>query len=173
MSACLTVSANWFPPKERNLSTAIGQMLNPFGVGMSFLLGIIFVTNCSEGSEADLTMIAGSNCSNQTWSQTELVFSDLQPVELREKIMHLNYFWAGLTSVLMVLIVAYFPTKPKLPASQSSKVERVDFLSSARALASSKDIWLLTVTYCFPQGAKSCTYFIKKEVMIQSCTINW
>jgi len=76
MAGCLSVSANWFPPSERNFATSVGQMFNALGLGFSFVLSFLILPG--EGDEtSDGTANEsknGTDCSNSS-----LTLDDLSP----------------------------------------------------------------------------------------------
>merc|ERR1711892_850913 len=155
MSAPLQLTACWFPPRERNTATSVGQLLNALGVGLSFIFGLSLVSEPAE--------LSGTDCEADTKTIT---FADLQPIETRNEIMNLNYIHAGLDIALFLLLVIYFPSKPTLPPSISSSEERLDFLSGFKILARSRDAWLVLVTYAFPQ----CLIQLWQSMMVINLT---
>ena len=155
MSAPLQITACWFPPKERNTATSVGQLFNVLGVGVSFILGLGIVTEASD------TVGTVCEADNDT-----ITFADLEPKETRDDIMNLNYIHAALDIVLFVLIVLYFPSKPKLPPSISSAEERLDFIGGFKTLAKSRNAWLVLVTYAFPQ----CLIQLWQSMMVINLT---
>ena len=155
MSAPLLITACWFPPRERNTATSVGQLFNVLGVGVSFILGLVIVT---EASEASGTMCDTANAT--------LTFADLEPKDTRDDIMTLNYVHAAVDIFLAVLIVLYFPSKPSLPPSVSSAEERLDFVGGFKILAKSSDAWLVLATYAFPQ----CLVQLWQSMMVITLT---
>merc|ERR1739838_665760 len=155
MSAPLLITACWFPPRERNTATSVGQLFNVLGVGVSFILGLVIVTEASEAS--------GTVCDT---ANATLTFADLEPKDTRDDIMTLNYVHAAVDIFLAVLIVLYFPSKPSLPPSVSSAEERLDFVGGFKILARSSDAWLVLATYAFPQ----CLVQLWQSMMVITLT---
>jgi len=142
MSAPLQLTAHWFPPRERNLATSVGQLFNVLGIGVSGILGLAMVP--SKPSDIELGTGCGAKGHN-------IPFTELVPKETVDEIMNLNYFHAAVVTVLFVLLILYFPSKPAKPPSLSSAEVRLDFLGGFKILAKSRDAWFVLVTYAFPQ----------------------
>jgi len=154
MSAPLQLTAQWFPPKERNTATSVGQLFNALGLGVSFLLGLAMVTEPTENS--------GTECE----AGDTITFADLEPRETVRDIMSLNYTHAAVDIVLFILLVLYFPSKPDKPPSISSAEERLDFVGGFKILARSRDGWLVLIIYAFPQ----CLIQLYQSTMVVNLT---
>jgi len=123
MGAPIQISAAWFPPHERTRATSIGQMFNALGVGVSFLLGTI-VESVDGG--------------------------DVEKVESDIRI--LIYIYAGFSIVVTVLILAYFPSEPPNPPSNSATQERLSFTDGFKDLLKNRNGWFIMLAYATSQG---------------------
>jgi len=159
MAGCLSVSANWFPPQERNFATSVGQMFNALGLGFSFVLSYLILPG--EGAETSESK-NGTDCSNSSL----LTLEDLSPVDSFNSLMTLQYVHAGITSVLLFLVLIYFPSKPPQPPSNSAAQERTDFREGFSQLVRLKDAWLILVAYAFPQ----CLIQLWQSMMVVNLT---
>ena len=100
-SAPLTISALWFPPNERTRATSIGQMFNALGVGVSYLLGSTIVSR-EEGEEDR---------------------------DAEQDIMILLTVYSAVSTVILIAVLLYYPSKPPLPPSNTAAEQRMDLTS--------------------------------------------
>ena len=101
MSAPITISALWFPPNERTRATSIGQMFNALGVGVSYLLGSTIVSR-EEGEEDR---------------------------DAEQDIMILLTVYSAVSTVILIAVLLYYPSKPPLPPSNTAAEQRMDLTS--------------------------------------------
>lgn len=64
-----------------------------------------------------------------------------QIMYLKGKIMQLMYIELGAAALTLLLIVVYFPSKPKLPPSLTAAVNRLNFKDGFRQLMQNKQFW--------------------------------
>ena len=57
--------------------------------------------------------------------------------------MYLTYIELGAAALILLAIVVYFPTKPKLPPSVTATVDRLDFKYGFKRLLHNRQLWLL------------------------------
>ena len=133
-SAPPAVSAAWFPAQERVTATSISQMLNNVGTGLSFLLASIIVKEPCTGA---------NNTGLHTTQDRE---------ELRTDIEHYLLTLCVPAVILFLCSVVYFPSKPLLPPSRSSREERLDFVSGSLELVRNPSSWLLAIVWSIPQA---------------------
>ncbi|XP_045120073.1 solute carrier family 49 member 4 homolog [Portunus trituberculatus] len=131
MAAPPMIAAVWFPPRERTTATAFCQMMNMLGNGGSYL---------------EPLMVQEPSSAHPDEEEVE---------EIRNDIKRLVYIWAGVGVMLMAVLVAYFPAKPRTPPSITSHVDRLDFRSSLSLLNRNKDLLLLMVSYGVSVGVPS------------------
>jgi len=164
MAGCLSVSSNWFPPSERNFATSVGQMFNALGLGFSFVLSFLILPE-DEGDNGSEEGIGesrnGTDCSNSS-----LTLDHLTPVDSFNSLMTLQYVHAGITTILLFLVVLYFPSKPAKPPSNSAAEERTQFREGFSQLVRARDAWLILVAYAFPQ----CLIQLWQSMMVVNLT---
>ena len=129
-SATTQVSANWFPPYERNFATAFSGQVGNFGMSVSFIIGPLLVPDV--------------NISSYISSSTR--------AELSRYILRLMYIEAGAAILVFVLVVLYFPSKPKSAPSASSTVERLQFIATVKCYFRNYPLILLSLCYAIPVG---------------------
>ena len=112
MSAPMTISALWFPPNERTRATSIGQMFNALGVGVSYLLGNTIVSR----------------------AETE----ETEDRDAEHDIMILLSVYSAVSTLILIAVILYYPSKPPLPPSNSASEERTDFSSGWLDLVKNK-----------------------------------
>ena len=101
MSAPMTISALWFPPNERTRATSIGQMFNALGVGVSYLLGNTIVSRADAEETGDA----------------------------EHDIMILLSVYSGVSTLILIAVILYYPSKPPLPPSNTAAEERTALTS--------------------------------------------
>lgn len=108
MSVGPVISAQWFPPQERLISTAFISLSNSVGAGMTFLIGPLVVP---DGRPAE---------------------------ETRKNILHYLQYETYLFGVIYLLCLVYFPNKPPTSPSLTASVKREDYLQGMRSLFKNK-----------------------------------
>ena len=101
------------------------------GVAVSFLIGPLMVRHI--------------NSTNHTATQLSQVTAD---------IYHMLYVLAGVCVVLFLLILVYFPSKPKHPPSITAKEERSNLFQSLRHLFTNGSFWIIFLCYGVATGVK-------------------
>jgi len=126
MAAPAALSAAWFPADQRTTATAVSQMANGLGNGVSFLLGPKMVPD---------------HCLNMTGENTVVISDDCNGLPPSKEDVRQDIWWymvvlASASTVIFVAMVAYFPSKPSLPPSQSASegVNRTPFTQSIKEL---------------------------------------
>ncbi|XP_071539388.1 solute carrier family 49 member 4 homolog isoform X2 [Panulirus ornatus] len=119
LAAPLLIAANWFPLNER--TTAVAVMM-----GASELGGV--------GSYLEPLLV-------------HLPSQQTTTSDIREEVMTLMYIDLGMTSVLLLTVLLYFPSKPPHPPSLTSSSERLSFIPGLKSLAKNKRFLVLLVAY--------------------------
>ena len=91
----------WFPPNERTRATSIGQMFNALGVGVSYLLGNTIVSRAETEESGDA----------------------------EHDIMILLSVYSGVSTLILIAVILYYPSKPALPPSNTAAEERTALTS--------------------------------------------
>ncbi|PAA58236.1 hypothetical protein BOX15_Mlig018826g1 [Macrostomum lignano] len=131
MAAGTKLAAEWFPMNERVTAVAIAALSQSLGPTLSFLIGPLIVqdvngTALTIGFEFNNTISA-----------------------VRGQVSLYNYIDFGVAFALLLLTLMYFPSRPKLPPSISSQVER----STDRGLRHlGLNTWLIVIAYGIPSG---------------------
>ena len=157
MGACTTISVNWFPCNERTLATGIGGAANYLGVAVSFLIGPL--------------MVRQINSTNHTATQLSEVTAD---------IYHMLYVLAGVCVVLFLLILVYFPSKPKHPPSITANEERSNLFQSLRQLLTNVSFWIIFLCYGVATGVNSAwsgflypNLSMLKDIKVTQVYVGW
>ena len=85
---------------------------------------------------------------------------------MRDDLLRLTTVHAGLDTLLALLLLFHFPSRPAAPPSRSAAAPRFQFLAGFRVLAGSKDCWLVLAVYAFPQ----CLVQLWQSMMVVSLT---
>ena len=123
MSAPIQISASWFPPHERTRATSIGQMFNALGVGVSYLLGSTIVSK-----------------------------DDQENSDPKDDITILLSLYSGVSALIFLLVLVYYPSKPPCPPSNTAAEERLDIFSGWKDLVKNLNCWLVTICYAMSQA---------------------
>jgi len=100
------VSSLWFPPNERTTATALSTTFNILGNAGGFLLGPMLVREPPEEDYNNRTIQTNVNL-------------------LRTDILFLMKAEAVICMALFICVSVYFPSKPPLPPSLASTVQRL------------------------------------------------
>ena len=146
MAAPAALSAAWFPANERATATAISQVFNNAGNGISFLLGPLIVPDKFLNKTGENDTSPEIPISNSTYYKT--------PDE--EKLL-IWYYFTGMAVVSVLIFIAmiiYYPSKPKTPptASASSDVQRIGFADSVKTLFKDRSVMLCFVANSLSTG---------------------
>lgn len=118
------LAADWFPPGERTTAVAVMMGCSQLGSVGSYL-------------EPFIVRVPGPG----------VTIEDLQ-----NDIMRLLYIHAGFSGVLLLAVVVYFPSKPKIPPSVTSSCERLNFIPGVLACVRNKSLLLILASYAVSVG---------------------
>ncbi|VDI11899.1 MFS transporter, FLVCR family, disrupted in renal carcinoma protein 2 [Mytilus galloprovincialis] len=171
------LSARWFPVNERTTATAISSILNSLGVGISFIIGPYFVPDKQDTGNATAynssTILFTCGITEHYRSGPPLrhnimsikhhrsffnvsITNGSRIVHERQEIMKLMYWECGMSVLALLLVIVYFPDKPKLPPTVSASVERVDFKEGIKQLMRNVKFWMICLTYGVSLGVYNC-----------------
>ncbi|KAI8511178.1 Solute carrier 49 member 4 [Branchiostoma belcheri] len=151
MAAPPLISATWFPPKQRTTATAIAGLLGNVGCALSYVIGPLAVSQPGEptnhtGNHSDIrTLVEMPDISHAN-------NTDIKSIEA-EQIMRLMYIEFGLTAVLFLAILVYYPACPPSPPSLSASISRLNFTSGVKGLLTNGSFWLVCLSYGMVQGS--------------------
>lgn len=123
LNAPQKLSAVWYPPKERALSTTIASVANPVGVGIGFLLAQNFVDDNATG-------VDGLNQVND-----------------------LMFFTALIGSVLILPSAFLFRKKPPTPPSRTADIDKYSYKESLKHLWQNKNYLVFILSTGLVWGA--------------------
>lgn len=133
LSGGVLLSATWFPSNQRTTSTAIAVAGSFIGNALSFIVGPLMVDD-----------VASSDIPKQG---DNFVLNSTQRDAYTGQINRLLYTEAGLTAVLFLGIIVYYPARPPIPPSRSSGAGREDTLSGWKKLLKDPNFLLLALLY--------------------------
>ncbi|XP_042868371.1 solute carrier family 49 member 4-like [Penaeus japonicus] len=113
------LAADWFPPQERTTATAVPIVANQLGSALSYL-------------EALVVRAPGGA---------------VTPADIRSDVNSLLAVEAGIAATLLVMAVAYFPSRPPSPPSITSAAPRLGYRATLAAIARNRDALLVFVSY--------------------------
>ncbi|KAK4290750.1 hypothetical protein Pmani_036380, partial [Petrolisthes manimaculis] len=124
LSAIPLLAAAWFPTRER--TTALAVLLGCHQLG-------------AMGSYLEPLLVSPPSPSITTQ-------------QLQHDVMMLMYLDVGVTGVLLVAALVYFPSKPPTPPSFTSVSPRVDIIPALRQMVRNKRLVMLMCTYAVFAG---------------------
>lgn len=127
------VSSLWFPPNERTTATALSTTFNILGNAGGFLLGPMLVREPPEEDYNNQTIQSSVNL-------------------LRTDILFLMQAEAVICMALFICVLVYFPSKPPLPPSLASTVQRFHIKEGLFHLLKNREVLLLTAAFSLSQG---------------------
>lgn len=113
------IASEWFPSNERTTAVAVMMGASQLG-GVGSYLEPLLVKTPGRGVSAE---------------------------EIRDQIMELLYIGAGAAGVLLMAVLIYFPSRPPVPPSTTSSINRLDMKSGVKSLCRNKDFLLILVAY--------------------------
>lgn len=116
-------------------------MFNALGIGVSFIFGTFLVREASDDCELEPSS-SDVLCLNKE--------SDLKLA--RDDIDILLLIHGGISLVIFLLILLYFPSQPPKPPSISATAPRTLFLEGFKTLLKSRTAWFTMITYSMSQG---------------------
>ena len=125
--SCTKISATWFPPSERTISTSIALVSGGFGVAISFVVGPYTVKG-----------IAGNLLDSGNYTENE---------SYALAIRYLFYGESIVTAILCLMTVIYFPSQPPSPPCYTATSERFNFIEGFKKFSTSLDGWLIFLLY--------------------------
>ena len=129
------ISAVWFPPHQRTTSTAIASLAPYVGAGLAFIIGPLLVSDVGNHSRTIGKSIDYIKLRNN--------MSHKQLMHLKQQVMNMMYIQLATAAVILLVVIVYFPTKPKRPPSVTATVHRLDFKYGIKRLMHNKQFWLV------------------------------
>ena len=142
------ISAVWFPPDQRAASTAIASLAPYVGTGLAFIIGPLLAPDVGNHSSTIGKSI------NYIKLRNNMIHKQL--TYLKDQVMHLMYIEFAAAALIFLVIIVYFPTKPKLPPSVTATVHRLDFRHGFKRLMHNKQFWLVL----FINGSPLCLVWL-------------
>ena len=138
------ISAVWFPPNQRTTSTAIASLAPYVGMGLAFIIGPLLVSDVGNHSSTIGKSIDYMKLRNN--------MSHKQLMHLKQQVMHLMYIEFAAAAVILLVVIVYFPSKPKLPPSVTATVPRLGFKHGIKRLMHNMQFWLVLFIYGITLG---------------------
>ena len=135
MALAPLISAVWFPPHQCTTSTAIASLAPYVGTGLAFIIGPLLVSDVGNHSSTIGKSIDYIELRNN--------MSHKQLIYLKEQVMNLTYIEFAAAAVILLVVIVYFPTIPKLPPGVTATVHRLGFKSGIKRLMHNKQFWVV------------------------------
>ena len=147
MAAPTALSAAWFPPDQRTTATAVAQVANGLGNGVSYLIGSLMVPDNDIAVSLSAAAKKGSNHKDSP---------SVADVQIR-----IQWYMIVLSIpavLLFVALVVYFPSRPTLPPSYSASdsAERTPFFKSLVEFLKNKNAMTCFVALSLSNGVQGC-----------------
>lgn len=138
----VAISAVWFPPNERTTATAISSAASYLGMACSFLFGTYIVPDYFPLHTEE--------------NQTSIQFNTTDITRTHANIQTLMYIHFSLAISAFILVVIYFPSKPKLPPCISASIPRISFSKGLLNCVKNSSFWIIFLPYMIVLGSYSC-----------------
>ncbi|GFN90272.1 disrupted in renal carcinoma protein 2-like protein, partial [Plakobranchus ocellatus] len=186
MGAIPTLSAIWFPPRERVTATALGSSIGVFGVALSFVLGPALVTESPPKNHTGNT--TGLMNGYPLTDYVEIPQHSFQVAESanvtdarirkeKDQIMRYMYYEGVWSLVLFLVILIYYPAKPPTPPCVSAVTERDEYWSGLWSLRRKGYFLVVALVYGISLGVVNCwssvLYVNLKTINISEDTAGW
>ncbi|XP_071505804.1 solute carrier family 49 member 4 homolog [Diadema antillarum] len=154
MAAPTTISAAWFPVRERTTATAISATFQIVGIAASFLIGPQIVGDFTSGNNTSTSTIVPTFTSGGNFSVLIKDFeSDEDEINQHlTEIKELMFIEFSLTALVFVSAVIYFPSKPPTPPTASAFVKREDMKAGLIAIVKKMSFWVPALAYAITTG---------------------
>jgi len=156
-SAPAAVSSAWFPPGERTTATGIALVFNNLGNALSFLAAPAIVPDppITDNNSSSTVAAAGGNGSSGC-PTIEQEWTDL----ISFRLGLLMYLEAALVGICFLFIVCHFPSRPKIPPSLTSSMQRLSFISGVKSICMNKQALLMTLSFSLFNGLIASWYSV-------------
>ncbi|XP_056000684.1 solute carrier family 49 member 4-like isoform X2 [Ostrea edulis] len=164
MGAPPLVSAVWFPVHERTTATSISSGFNLLGIAISFIIGPRIVeTSPSSSKEENRGNLSSapeyihndsSTLTTGLHQMNNFTFtSDQRRIqEEQEQIMLLMYVECAWAVLLFVVMLIYFPNKPKIPPTKTAAIPRIEFKNGLKKIIRIREFWIIAAIYSISMG---------------------
>ncbi|XP_072436016.1 solute carrier family 49 member 4 [Chiloscyllium punctatum] len=133
MNAPPFLSTTWFPPDQRATATAVASLFNYFGSACAFLVGPLIVP----APNGTTSLFTASN------HHTDFI---------KDRIQALLYAEFGATALLLIVVIAYFPSHPPLPPSIAAASQRLNYRNSICRLLGNFRFLMIALAFAVPLG---------------------
>ncbi|XP_060075589.1 solute carrier family 49 member 4-like [Ylistrum balloti] len=127
----------WFPPGERITASAIMVLAAYLGEGLSSIIGPNVLEKPIYANDSILQN------STVTTESTTVINGE----EILDGLMSYLYVQCGVSVVLFIMTVAYYPDKPSSAPSTSAGMSRLSYVESFRKLVRNKHLLLLVLVF--------------------------
>lgn len=167
-----SISATWFPPEERNTATAIGTLVAYCGLAVAFLLGpamvpIITLSHTNNNNTLIHIKRLRDNVTSYEMMRDMSYPNSISGIltdELHDNVtqynipkMHdniTNYMMVqlGISVLLLLCVLVYFPDKPPSPPSATSSTPHHTYAQGLKRLFLDKSYIYLSVLFSLSYG---------------------
>ncbi|XP_060070128.1 solute carrier family 49 member 4-like [Ylistrum balloti] len=131
------IADRWFPPGERITASAIMVLAAYLGEGLSSIIGPKVLEKPIFANDSVLQN------STVTTGSTTVINGE----EILDGLMAYLYVQCGVSVVLFIMTVAYYPNKPSSAPSTSAGMSRLSYLESFRKFVRNKHLILLVLVF--------------------------
>ncbi|XP_063612936.1 solute carrier family 49 member 4-like, partial [Penaeus indicus] len=148
------LAADWFPPRERTTATGIPQKNRVYQALKCFLEGPPSSANEDVvdllGIITSVPIVANQLGTALSYLEALAVRAPggaVTPADIRSDVTTLLSVEAGIAATLLVMTVAYFPSRPPSPPSITSAAPRLEYRAALAAIVRNRDALLVFASY--------------------------
>ena len=142
------VSSLWFPPHQRTMATGLSWLMLESGNALGFIIGPLMVSDPPNNT----TLLQFNSSAVVTSNVTDQV----QRIKL--ELMQFMTLQACVATLLLFLIIVYYPSRPKDLPSFTAGAEREDFLQGLKSFMTNKNAVMVCCAFTLSQGVAESFY---------------
>ena len=147
------VSSLWFPVHQRTMATGLSWLCLEAGNALGFIIGPLMVSDAPRPH--NITGVTNMTLLNFTLPQEateELV------TKIRLEVMYFMTLHTCLAALLFLLVLVYYPSRPRDLPSFTAGERREDFLQGLKSFMTNRSAVLVCIAFSLSQGVAEAYY---------------
>jgi len=146
MSAIMYIAVNWFPTNERVMACGFVMASLNTGIAIPFLVGPLLVPE----PESNTTL---AYYGARPWDIVSSVTQDMDKDFYIHRLRDYLSLQGGLMILAFLLVLMYFPDKPKYAPTASAVTARLNVKQGLAILFKRPNFWIIVFVYALSSGA--------------------
>ncbi len=155
MSLPPLIAGVWFPEKERIFATSLSQVQMILVVICESVIHIFLIFQAANiiGVAVNFLVAPLLVPFDESYSEEDDIPADVID-ETRKNIMIYMIIEAAIAAAIVLLVIIYFPDRPRTPPSASSEREKLNFFNGWSGVLKNKNLWIMCAAYALPGGVQ-------------------